>query len=59
MPIRSTKQLATAKIGGRPTHVILATRADGHRRSLRLTVMIYTKSSIRRRWIINKSLFAP
>jgi hypothetical protein len=25
MPTRSTKQLATAKIGGRPTHVILAT----------------------------------
>jgi hypothetical protein len=29
MPTRSTKQLAAAKIGGRPTHVILATRADG------------------------------
>jgi hypothetical protein len=26
---RSTKQLAAAKISSRPTHVILATRADG------------------------------
>jgi hypothetical protein len=29
MPTRTTKQLAAAKISGRPTHVILATRADG------------------------------
>jgi hypothetical protein len=29
MPTRSTKQLAAAKTSGRPTHVILATRADG------------------------------
>jgi hypothetical protein len=29
MPTRNTKQLAAAKISGRPTHVILATRADG------------------------------
>jgi hypothetical protein len=29
MPTRRTKQLAAAKISGRPTHVILATRADG------------------------------
>jgi hypothetical protein len=29
MPIRNTKQPAAAKISGRPTHVILATRADG------------------------------
>jgi hypothetical protein len=29
MPTRSTEQLAAANISGRPTHVILATRADG------------------------------
>jgi hypothetical protein len=29
MPTRNTKQLAAAKTSGRPTHVILATRADG------------------------------
>jgi hypothetical protein len=29
MPTRSAKQMAAAKISGRPTHVILATRADG------------------------------
>jgi hypothetical protein len=29
MPTRNTKQLAAAKTSGRPTHVILAIRADG------------------------------
>jgi hypothetical protein len=29
MPTRNTKQLAAAKISGRPTHVTLAIRADG------------------------------
>jgi hypothetical protein len=29
MPTRNIKQLAAAKTSGRPTHVILATTADG------------------------------